>query len=225
MKVVVIAPHLDDETLGVGGTIAKMIEQGHEVVIVILTGHGEEKHPLWPHASWDIVRAEALKAWAILGAKSHIFLDLPAAMMADHAVWKINEITKKLIDDLRPDILFVPFIYDLHKDHREAFHSLSVAWRTNSESGRNIKEIYCYEVNSETHWNFHAVEGGFLPNVWIDITNTLEKKLKSLVCYQSQIRAFPDCRSIDSIKALAQWRGSQVNVAAAEAFILVRKIG
>src|SRR5205823_11322123 len=111
---------------------------------------------------------------------------------------------------------------DLHKDHRETFHALSVAWRTSSATGRGIKEVYCYEVQSETHWNAPYLEAGFLPNVWVDITAHLDTKMRALACYESQIRPAPDSRSVDAVRALAVWRGSQQNFGAAEAFVAVR---
>jgi LmbE family N-acetylglucosaminyl deacetylase len=90
--------------------------------------------------------------------------------------------------------------------------------------GRSIREIYCYEVLSETHLNIPYVEAGFLPNTWVDISETLNLKLKALQCYESQIRPAPDLRSLETVKALAGLRGAQMGVSAAEAFILIRKL-
>lgn len=223
MKVLVIAPHADDEALGVGGTIARYAQEGHDVIVAVLTGHGDEQaHPIWPEHSWDRVRQEAKEAHAVLGVNRTVFKNVPAAMVADQATWKLNQITQAVIEDIQPDILYVPFLYDLHKDHREITRSFSVAWRPHRDSGRAIKEIYMYETQSETHWHIPYVEQGFQPNCFVDISAQLETKLAALRCYQSQLRPFPDARSIDAIDALAKWRGSLVSVAAAEAFVLIR---
>jgi len=224
MRILVIAPHADDETFGAGGTIARYAEEGHEVVVAVMTGHGTEcQHPLWPEGLWHQIRSEAREAHAILGVTKTIFEEIPAATVSDQPFWKLTRTTSGVIDRVEPDILFVPFPMDLHKDHRELFHAFSVGWRTCSEAGRKIREVYCYEVVSETHWNIPYVEQGFLPNVWVDITRYLEKKLEAAARYESQIRPAPDSRSLRAIKALAEWRGSQMHMEAAEAFFMVRK--
>lgn len=223
MKILVVSPHADDETIGMGATIARYAEESHEVVVAVMTGHGEEgPHPLWPRDTWDTVRAEARRAFETLGVKHVVFREIPAAQVADQPVWKLNQITDEVLRNVRPDILYVPFAFDLHKDHRELFHSFSVAWRPCSEVGSRIREIYSYEVMSETHWNASAVEPGFLPNVWVDVSAHLEKKLEALKCFRSQVRPAPHARSIEAVRALAVFRGAQVGKAAAEAFVTVR---
>jgi N-acetylglucosamine malate deacetylase 1 len=223
VKVLVIAPHADDETLGMGGTIARLASEGHEVVVAVVTGHGMDgPHPLWPRSTWTRVRAEARLAADTLGVAELIFEEIPAVLVADQPVWKLNRATQALVARVAPDVLYAPFPFDLHKDHREIFHSVSVAWRTASPLGRRIREIYCYEVPSETHLNIPYVEQGFSPSCWVDISNHVKIKLRALACYESQIRPSPDARSISAAEALATWRGAQIGTAAAEAFVTVR---
>lgn len=223
MKALIVAPHADDETLGMGGTIARLVDEGHEVTVAVLTGHGDdEPHPLWPRSLWDAVRAEARTAMDVLGVERLIFEEIPAVGVADQPVWKLNSITEKLVRDCAPEALYVPFPFDLHKDHRELFHSLSVAWRPSNAIGRAIREVHCYEVQSETHWNIPGVEPGFLPNHWVDISDFLARKLEAAACYGSQMKPFPDARSVEALDALARWRGAQVGAKAAEAFVTVR---
>ena len=225
MKVLVISPHADDETIGMGGTIARFASEGHDVIVAVMTGHGEEEpHPLWHRSTWDTIRGEAREAYRVLGVKQVIFEEIPAVTVADQPVWKLNDTTARVIETIGPDVLYVPFPLDLHKDHREIFHSFSVAWRPCTESGRKIREIYAYETLSETHWNVPYVEGGFLPNVWVDISKYLEQKLEAVKCFASQIRESPDPRSLEAVRALAVWRGSQMGMKAAEAFVMVRRI-
>lgn len=224
-RVLVIAAHADDETLGMGGTIARYAREGHEVIVAVVTGHGEEgPHPLWPREVWDRVRAEARSACAVLDVKQLLFDEVPAAMVADQPLWKLNQVTGAIVERVQPDSLFVPFPFDLHRDHRDVFYSLSVAWRPSSAVGRKIRDIHCYEVQSETHWNIPYVEPGFLPSMWMDIGDTLEVKLEALACYKSQIRPAPDSRSVEAVRALAIWRGSQMGLPAAEAFVTVRSL-
>jgi LmbE family N-acetylglucosaminyl deacetylase len=223
-RILVAAPHADDETLGAGGTIARHVLEGHEVHVVVLTGHGGGTHPLWPPSLWEEVRAEAQAASKVLGIAELSFEEVPAALVADQPVWQLNNITRAIVDRVRPEVLYVPFPFDLHKDHREVFHSFSVAWRSSSEIGRGIREIYCYEVQSETHWNVPYVEGGFLPTHFVDISRTLERKLEALACYKTQTSPGPAARSLEAVKALAVWRGSLMGMRAAEAFVTVRTL-
>lgn len=225
MKILVVAPHADDETIGMGGTIAKNAAAGHEVIVAVLTGHGIDRpHPIWPPVTWDVVRSELREACGILGVSDIILEDVPAVGVADQPVWKINQVASNIVDRVKPDIIYVPFLNDLHKDHRECFNAFSVSWRPHTAIGHNIKAVYAYETVSETHLNFPYVEQGFFPNVWEDITDFLGAKLEAVGCYKSQLQVAPQPRSLETIKALATWRGSSIGVNAAEAFVLVRAI-
>jgi LmbE family N-acetylglucosaminyl deacetylase len=221
-RILVVAPHADDETLGVGGTIARRAAEGCEVHVAVVTGHGKTPHPLWPPSLWDRIRGEARRAAAILGVQELHFEEIPAAMVADQPIWQLNKTIGSLVEAIQPDVLYAPFPFDLHKDHREVFHALSVAWRPSSATGRKLRAVYCYEVASETHWNAPYLEAGFTPNAWVDISAHLETKLRALACYESQLRVAPDARSADAVRALAVWRGSQQSMAAAEAFVAIR---
>lgn len=223
-KILIVSPHADDETFGVGGTIARRDKEGHEVVVAIMTGHGEGEHPLWPRKNWDIVRNEAKKAHKVLGISKTLFFELPAVLVPEQPTYKKNQIILDVINEVGPDVLYLPFLFDLHKDHRELVYSCNVAWRPVSAAGKNIKEIYMYETISETHWNIQPQEAGFFPNTWVNIADFLERKIKALQCFESQIQKFPNTRSIEAVKALATWRGTTVGLPAAEAFILVRKL-
>ncbi|MDG2383235.1 MAG: PIG-L family deacetylase [Pirellulaceae bacterium] len=225
MNVLVVAPHADDETLGVGGTIAKHSRAGDNVTVAVLTGHGRERpHPVWPADAWDQVRAECRQAAEVMGVQELIFEEVPALLAAEEPIYAVNSLVGKIVQEVEPEILYVPFPFDVHRDHRTFFHSLSVAWRPTSSVGRSIHSIYCYETQSETHWNIPYVEAGFLPTHFVDISETLQIKQEAMACYQSQMHEFPATRSIEALDALARWRGSLVGVIAAEAFVTVRSI-
>jgi LmbE family N-acetylglucosaminyl deacetylase len=222
MRVLVVAPHADDESLGAGGVMARYAAEGHDVFVAVMTGHGESApHPIFPREVWTVVRAEARRAFSILGVKDVFFYELPAVQVAEQPLWQVTQAALDAVQKARPDVLYVPFLYDLHRDHREIFQAFSVAWRPVSEAGRAIREIYAYETQSETHWST-SLEPGFTPNTWVDISAYLEKKIEALRCYQSQMRPAPEARSLEAIRALAVWRGSQMHLAAAEAFVALR---
>lgn len=223
-RVLVVAPHADDETLGAGGSIARFARAGHDVTVAVMTGHGEADHPLWPRSLWETIRGEAREAHAALGVRNVIYREIPAACVADYPTWKLNRDAAEVLDEVRPELLLVPFALDLHKDHREIFNAFCVAWRPVSDAGRGVREIYAYETLSETHWNVPYVEQGFMPNVHVDISETLEIKLQALACFKSQMHAAPATRSLQAARAQAVWRGAQIGAEAAEAFVLVRRI-
>ncbi len=222
-KVLVLAPHNDDETLGCGASIAKHIAKGDDVWVCTLTSIDVEHPVMTPNK--PIIRAETKKAMKILGVKeSHIiFKDLPNVLLPDIPVHTVNKVVYDVVQEVAPDVLYIPFIYDLHKDHRDITYAAQVAARSTTEVGRNIKEIYMYETLSETHWNIDAVEGAFVPNAYNDVSGEfLEKKLKAIKAYKSQLKFFPEARSVEAIRALAVFRGSIVGMNAAEAFVVVR---
>lgn len=224
MKVLVIAPHADDETLGVGGTIRKHVEAGDQVVVAVMTGPGEEPHPIFKKDVWETVRSEASRAMEVLGVEQLLFREIPAVLVPDQPVWEINREAAQVLSEVQPDILYVPFPFDLHLDHRAIFYAFSVAWRPHGPIGQGVKEIYCYETVSETHWNPAYLETGFTPNVYVDISSTVEKKIEAMECYASQLQEAPHARSLKALRDLAGFRGAQVSVEAAEAFVLIRKL-
>lgn len=224
MRVLVIAPHADDEALGVGGTIARYAAEGHEVIVAIMTGYGPGGNS--PGITQELIsgiRTEAKQAHATLGVKETMFRDIPAVIVDAEPLWRINQIAADVLKDVGPDVLYVPFSYDLHRDHRAIAHSFEVAYRPTHAVGRNIREIYMYETVSETHWTNPYIDTNFSPNVWVDIQEYLPKKLDALRCFKSQMRPAPDARSLEAVKALAVFRGSQMSMHAAEAFLLVRR--
>ncbi len=223
-RVLVLAPHNDDETLGCGATIAKHIDKGDEVFIATLTSI-EEGHPVMT-PNKDVIRAETIEAMRILGVprENIIFKDLPNVLLNDIPMYSVNKVVHDVIEEVSPDILYVPFMYDLHKDHREVLYAAQVAARTCTPTGRKIKEVYMYETLSETHWNVDHVEGAFLPNVFNDVEAYIGKKVEAVKAYKSQLKTYPDVRCVEAIEALALFRGSVMGMKHAEAFVLVRKL-
>lgn len=221
MTVLVLAPHADDEVLGMGGTIARFIQDGRRVVVAILTGHGDEPHPLWPRERWDLVRAECRKASEILGVKEVLFRELPAACLDAVPAWQTNRAVEQLIAEVGPSEIYVPFPFDLHKDHGAITYGVGVAARPYLDGAKNVERILAYETLSETHLAFPYMAPPFQPNVFVDITSTLEAKVEAFKAYESQIQPDHLPRSPAAIRALATLRGTHIGCSAAEAFVLL----
>ena len=223
-KILVLAPHNDDETIGMGATMARYVREGHDVYLATLTSIADG-HPVFK-PNRDEIRAETRRAMEILGVKPEnvICRDMPNVLVPELPVHEVNGVVYDVVSHVAPDVLYIPFINDLHKDHRDIVYAAQVAARTTTEFGRNIREIYMYETLSETHWNIDGVEGGFLPNVYVDVTEYLDMKLEAIAAYKSQLKLSPNARSVDALRALAVFRGSIAAMNAAEAFMLVRKL-
>lgn len=225
MTILIIAPHADDEVIGCGGTIAKLTEQGHKVVLCIATNG---KPPIfdnskalanhWPHNNY----LETQTSNSILGIEETVYLDYPAAMLENVERYKLNGKLVDLFRDTKPEIVFIPHYGDMQKDHQIVAEAVMVAARPKYEFAP--RKIYSYETLSETAWNAPTVQNEFMPNVFIDISDYLNKKIDAMQCYQSEISPFPNARSIGAIEALARYRGALINKEAAEAFMLIRAI-
>jgi LmbE family N-acetylglucosaminyl deacetylase len=216
-RILVIAPHPDDEILGVGGTIAKHAAAGDEVTVLTVAGH---RPPLYKEEHYQETVAEARRAHAIVGVKTSLFLDIPATMLGNEPVHVFNGKIVSAVREVAPTIVLVPYP-DRHVDHRVVFESAMVATRPVG-FGVDIRIVAAYETLSETHWNAPHIEPNFTPNWVVDISDHIDKKLEALRCYATQIPPFPGPRSVEAIKALSIFRGTQAGFAYGEALHLVR---
>lgn len=219
MNVLVIAPHPDDEILGVGGTMAKRILAGHNVYVCIVT---KGVPPVFSTEFVEKGRAEARKAHEQLGVTETFFLDFPAVMLEQIPRYELNGKIHDVVQKVKPQEVYIPHRGDMQIDHQMITDAAMVALRPKYQNV--VERVYVYETLSETGWNIPNVTNEFIPNVYEDITTTLEAKKNAMKQYQSQLGEFPNPRSVGTLEALAKFRGSTVNVLAAEAFQLVREI-
>jgi len=214
-KLVVIAPHPDDETLGCGGTIARFADQGTEVSVLIVSGH---LPPLYDEQAFETTRREALAAFKIMGVTRSEFLRIPATLVRDVPVAELNGKINGFIREEAPEMVLLPYP-DRHIDHRIIFDACVVACRPVHAAAPKV--VLAYETLSETHWNVPGIEPAFVPEFFVDTTDYMTKKKTALECYASQINNTPS-RSVEACAALAKFRGSQNGCGYAEAFKVVR---
>jgi LmbE family N-acetylglucosaminyl deacetylase len=217
--VVVIAPHPDDEVLGAGGTIARFARMGVEVHVVVLTSG---RAPRFTETAVQAVRAEASEAHAVLGVRHTHWLGFPAAELSEHPHADLNAGLGRIMQEVEPNLVLAPHPGDIHLDHQLAFLSTLVASRPHS--ARHPTFIAAYETLSETNWNAPYLTPAFVPNLFVDIGETLELKLEAFRRFASQVKPAPHERSLGALSALATLRGATVHLSAAEAFVLVRAI-
>lgn len=224
MKVLVFAPHADDEVLGCGGTIARYVDEGAEVYVCIVTSG---KKPIfddtiavqngWPHIHY----LEVMESHRVLGIKKTYFLEFPAVALENVPRYELNRKIWEIMDAILPDVVFIPHFGDMQKDHTLTAEAVMVSIRP---KGKHIvRQVYSYETLSETEWNIPHAKNEFIPNVFIGVSKYIDKKLKAISCYKSQIGDFPNPRSVEAIEALAKYRGSTSGAGYSEAFMLIRE--
>jgi LmbE family N-acetylglucosaminyl deacetylase len=217
--VLVVAPHPDDEVLGTGGTIARLANEGREVHVAIVTSG---QPPRFDEAQVRRVQAEAAAAHARLGVAQTHWLGFPAAELAEQPHGKLNAGLGQLIARLAPSLIFAPHPGDIHMDHQLVFLSTMVASRPHQ--AEYPRTVLAYETLSETNWNAPYLTPAFTPNLFVDISDTLETKLAAFRLFDSQLRQAPHERSVEALTALATLRGATIHRAAAEGFVLVRAV-
>lgn len=216
MRVVVVAPHNDDEIIGVGGTMAKLAKLGHEVIVCEVTA-GDLKDELV-----QLQKREAKQSHKIVGVSKTVFMDLPVVGLKEMPTKEINKAFLETFTDLAPEIVFIPHKGDMHIDHRAVVDAAMVALRP--VSCPSLKGIFAYETLSETDWNVPSIDNAFIPTVYVDISDEIDIKLEAMRCHNSQLCEYPHPRSIEALEALAKHRGCTVCSKYAEAFMSIREV-
>lgn len=221
-KILAVVAHADDEVLGAGGTIAALSED-NEVYVLIVTDSCSSQY-----AGQDVQKIIkekkicAIKANNLLGVKKVFFGDLPDMCLRETPHTKINAVAEKYIDEIKPQIILTHHFGDVNLDHREVYKSVMVAARPTQYT--SVERIYTFEVLSATEWQSTDIHYAFVPNTFIDISDTVEKKIAALKEYRQEIREYPHPRSAEAIQNLAKFRGQSVGVRYAEAFCLLRDV-
>ena len=218
-KVLVVAVHADDETLGCGGTLLKHKAQGDEIYWLLLTGP-TQNHP--SHFAEEHIQARKEIVNSIndaYGFDGLEYLELPTQLLHTLDLRDIIKRISEVFKRIQPNIIYTMFANDVHSDHRVAFDAVYSC--TKSFRYPFIEKIYMMEALSETEFALSVPAKTFIPNVYVDITDFIDRKLEIMQMYPKEVMAEPYPRSLSSIKALARVRGSRAGVMYAEAFQLL----
>ena len=224
MRILHLGAHADDEVLGLGGTLARYSDEGHEVFSVIFIGKMNEELAATIGHRYDNNIIEKRKKQSensarILGITELRFLDFEDETLDDSLLNCIITI-EKLISELKPEIIFTHHKGDSNQDHRGIYKASYVAFR--QFKGSNIENIYSYETLSSTEQSPNELELVFSPNFYVNIESTLDRKIEAMKCYSDELQIFPHPRSIEGINTLSKYRGMVVGLNAAEAFRVYR---
>jgi N-acetylglucosamine malate deacetylase 1 len=217
-RVLVVAPHPDDETLGCGGTLLRMAESGAQLAWLIVTSMSEQGG-----FTPDCVKvrdAEIAKVTSLFGFSEVFRLSLPTRQLDMVPMAELVLQFSDVFKAFEPEIVFLPNRSDVHTDHR----AVSDAGAACAKWFRypSVRRVLAYETLSETEFCLDT-RSTFQPNYYVDITKHLEQKLAIMAVYESEIAAFPFPRSAEAIRALATLRGATSGFQAAEAFQLLRE--
>ena|ERR1051326_641352 len=224
-RVLVVAAHPDDEVLGCGGTAARLVSEGHEVHFAILGEGMTSRHAQRLDADRvELTRLhqQAHAAAERVGVKNVVLHKLPDNRLDTVPLLEVVKIIEELVDRVKPEVVYTHHAGDLNIDHGVIHRAVLTA--TRPLPGQPVLEIYAFEVPSSTEWAFQQIEPSFRPNVFVDVTRTIEAKIAAMECYGTEARKFPHPRSPEALRAISARWGSVVGCQAAEAFELVRSI-
>ena len=217
MKILVIAPHMDDEVLGCGGTIIRHVDSGDHVMVCIVANRSyNHKY------DQNLIEQEkdcCKKAKEILSYQDLVFLDLPDEQL-DQSQIDIIIPLEEIVNSCKPDTVYIPNRGDLNQDHRAVFEASRVVCRPNAE--HRVTTLRAFEVPSSTDQVPKAQEWPFIPNYYVNVKSTLGKKVEAMACYSKESKPFPHPRSAEGLRVYAQKRGMEVGIEAAEAFVVLR---
>jgi LmbE family N-acetylglucosaminyl deacetylase len=223
-SVLVVAAHPDDEVLGCGATLAGLCKSRDIHILVLGEGFTSryESRDKADRAEVDRLKAAAQAAATILGARSIKLDNLPDNRFDEVSLLDIVKRVEKAVEEARPEIIYTHHPGDLNVDHRITFQAVLTA--TRPLPGSCVRELYTFEVPSSTEWAFHQLEPSFKPNVFVDVSETIETKIKAMAQYGSEARPFPHPRSPEALRSIARRWGTVVGLESVEAFELVRSI-
>lgn len=221
MRMLVIAAHPDDEVLGCGGYIARFAEKNEVFTTIVTEGCSAQ------YADSDIGHLIEMKKEAaaaanhVLGVKEIFFGAFPDMRLDEVCHIEINRFIYEVIENIRPDLILTHHPGDVNLDHQLVYQSTMVASRP---INKNRPDILLYETPSATEWHSYDMLTAFIPNVFIDISGTLDRKIEALKCYDLELRSLPHPRSAYGLRAYAAFRGLSAGLEAAEGFRMLRAV-
>jgi LmbE family N-acetylglucosaminyl deacetylase len=226
-SILVIAAHPDDEVLGCGGTIARYADEGATIGVAFVADGvssrvGFERDTTAFQAAIEARRAAARRACGILGANAVSFGSFPDNRLDSVALLELVKTVEALFAAHRPELVLTHHAHDLNVDHRMVHQAVEVASRPFPENP--IRTVAFFEVASSTEWRMAAPGVAFAPTWYVDISASLDRKLRALESYAEEMRPWPHPRSTRAVESLARWRGATVGVDAAEAYVIGRQL-
>lgn len=227
-KIMIVAAHPDDEILGLGGTMNRLIDEQNTRVHVVILGEGltsraDKRDVVQWENDLDIHRKNIRDAQKKIGYESVSIYDFPDNRFDTVALLDIIKTVEKEKEKFQPDILFTHHGGDVNIDHQRSFEAVITACRPMEHEP--VKEIYTFETPSGTEWRASSDPKHFVPNTFISFEEShLKAKTDAMECYQFEKRDYPHPRSPKALEIRAALWGQTVGVNYAEPFCLIRSI-
>lgn len=216
MRVLVVVAHPDDEVLGAGGTIHKLVRAGHAVAVATMANHAAARANISATLVGDQARAHAL-----LGIAMSYTADFPNIKMNTVPHLKLVQFIERCIEDFGAEAVVTHHPSDTNIDHAMTAGAVQAAVRLfqRRDNIPPLQELWYMEVPSSTEWSLDSSVNRFTPNLFVEIGEEgVAVKLEALACYAGVMRPYPHPRSDEALRGLAAWRGAQAGCKYAEAF-------
>jgi len=220
-NILIVVAHSDDETIGMGATIARHTAQGDNVHLLIMSDGIGSRGLEQQQIEVEIRELSLKKAVKVLGINKVYNHNFPDNKMDSVPLLSITQAIESVLNGFPAEMIYTHSSHDLNIDHVITHQAVMTACRPQPNS--TIKSILTFEVRSSTEWQASS-NNQFTANYFIDVSCYFNKKIAALTCYQQEIRPFPHSRSIKAIEAQAISRGCSIGVEYAEAFYLERLI-
>lgn len=221
MRVLTIAVHPDDETLGCSGTLLRHRTAGDSLYWLVVT---QAHEPQWPAERIRQKAAEVQRVAEAYGMEGCFRLGFPTMRLDTVPQADLMGRIREVVAEVKPALVYVVHGGDVHSDHRAAFAATMSVLKPIHMARLGVRRVLCYEVLSSTEAAPVHAPWSFRPNVFVDITAYIDRKVEIMAMYQSEVQPDPLPRGEAAIRALARYRGTTIGVDYAEAFMLVREL-
>ncbi len=216
MNYLFVVAHPDDEVLGAGATIHKLVNKGNGVAVAIMSNHAAAR----ANRSGTLSEDEEA-AMEIIGVKKVYRADFPNIKMNTVPHLELVQYIEGCVEDWKAEAIFTHHPSDTNIDHQETSRAAVAACRLfqRKDGVPQLRELAYMEVPSSTEWSLNSAENRFTPNFFMEVGKTgVDKKIEALTAYKGVMRPYPHPRSKEALTGLAAYRGAQAGCEYAEAF-------
>lgn len=221
MRILIIAAHPDDETIGCAGTMLAHAAHGDRLSWLIVT---KADPSAWSSEIISAKEAEVRKVAGLFGIEKYYWPGLPPTRLEEIGLNRVINAVRPVLEETRPDIVYTVHRGDVHSDHRMVFRAVTILLKPFLMKKYDIRRLLSFECLSSTDAAPPLADSAFLPNVFSDITPYIDRKIEILNAYGTEMQPEPLPRSSSAVRALARLRGASIGVEYAEAFMLIREI-
>lgn len=221
MKVLALAAHPDDETLGCGGTLLKHRANGDEIFWLIASTRREGR---WAHENIELRKTHVENVTRVYGFSKRFELGFPDSLLETIPIGELMEKISDVVAQVKPEIIYCVHGGDIHTDHIALYTAAMSVLKPFYMKQLGVRRVLCYEILSSTDAAPPALQRAFVPNMFSDVSQFLETKLEIMAMFETEVQPDPMPRGRSAIRALARFRGATISTEYAEAFMLMREI-